>query len=235
MASTIAQGASAGATLGTAFGPIGTAVGAVAGGALGAIPALIKTDAEKENAKRLAELKRMQELGILGLTEAEKQSYFKEAQGAAALQMKQAQAQAAGAGAAYGTTGAGADLLKQQAAAQNQAAIEAQIAQNVEAKDLARKRELEDEIQQRQAAASEYKQGRIEALTGIGTEAIGAGAEYKLGKELDIKKANDVTGLSAALQRQKNLNPEDATAFAKFLMQSPESKQLFEDYAGLMK
>jgi hypothetical protein len=235
MPSSIAQGASAGATLGTAFGPIGTAVGAVAGGALGAIPALIKTDAEKENARRLKELKRMQEMGALGLTDQERQALFNNAQMQAGATMQASQALASGAGASYGVTGAGNELVKQQLEAEKQARIQSQIAQQVELKDLERKRELEDEIQQRTAAKGEYQQERISALTGIGTEALGAGAEYKLSKGRDIQAKKDTAVMSSIIQKKYNIDANDANSFASFLVSNPENAKLFVGYADLLE
>lgn len=72
-------GAASGATTGAAIGSvvpgvgtaIGTGVGAVIGAGIAAYPYLTKSDAEKENERRLAQLKMQQNMGTLGLTERE--------------------------------------------------------------------------------------------------------------------------------------------------------------------
>jgi hypothetical protein len=178
----IGQGAATGAALGTLLMPgVGTAVGGAIGAGLGAIPTLVKTDAEKENERRLNELRRMQEMGTLGLTEAEKQAIYGSQQSAIQGQMQQAQAQIRAAGAAGMQGGAGAEQLRQLQAAEQQAGLQAGAARQVEAQDLLRKRELEDEIQQRIAAQSLAKQERVEAAMQIPMAAAGAFAGQQIG------------------------------------------------------
>lgn len=224
-------GSSIGGTLGGALGtfvggPLGTALGTAAGSAIGAgieaIPTLMKTDAEKENERRLKELKRMQEMGTLGLTEAEKQSLFTGAQGAAAGQMRQAQAGIRAAGAAGMASGAGTEALRQSQLAEAQARQQAEISREVEAQDLQRKRELEDEIQARIAAQSQIQQERRAAGAGIASAAFQGGAErYAL--ESTIQGLGLGPKEAASLRLAVGGMPEGGSQadFLKFLSANP--------------
>lgn len=234
MASGIAAGASAGAAIGTAIMPgIGTAIGGIGGGLIGAIPSLIKTDAEKENEKRLKELRRQQEMGTLGLTEAEMQSLFNREQAAISGGLQQAQSQIRAAGASGMQTGAGNELLRQQQAAQQQAALLAQTTRSIEEKNLLRKRELEDEIQARIAADSEYNQARAEALTGVAVSSMGGYADYENSKSMDIQKSKDIQAMSGMFQAQKGMTAADANAFATFLAGDPKTAGLLSQFANI--
>ena len=151
-------------------------VAAAGGAAIEAIPTLLPTAQTRENKRRLEELQRMQEMGTLGLTEEEKQSIFgsQQAQIQGALQASQAQARAAG---AAGMQGAGAAQLQAAKAAETQANLVAQAQRGLEAANIQRKRELEQEIQARIAAKAEKSQERAAALAKIGSVGFEAGME----------------------------------------------------------
>lgn len=224
-------GTAVGGPLGTA---VGSALGAAAGQAITAIPALVKTDAEKENERRLAQLKRMQEMGTLGLTEAEKQQLFTQQQGAAAEQMRQAQSQIRASGAALGGSGAGTEALRQAQLSEGMAATEANITRGVEEKDLQRKRELEDEIQARIAAESQAKQERLAAIAGIASTGLETGiAKYQ--QEQTIQgKAPSATEISA-LAKMYGVDEETAKGLLSFLGKNPEAATSIGKYLGLAK
>jgi hypothetical protein len=153
--------------------PIAAAAG---GAAIEAIPSFLPNAATRENKRRLEELQKMQELGTLGLTEEEKQSIFgsQQAQIQGALQSSQAQARAAG---AAGMQGAGAAQLQAAKAAETQANLVAQAQRGLEAANIQRKRELEQEIQARIAAKAEKSQERAAAIAKIGSAGFEAGME----------------------------------------------------------
>jgi hypothetical protein len=233
-------GSSIGGTLGgiagTTFGPIGTALGTAAGSLIGAgieaIPGLIETDAEKENKRRLAQLKRMQEAGTLGLTEAEKQQLYTSAQGAAAGQMRQAQTDIRAAGAALGGSGAGTEALRQAQLAEGMTAVEANISQNVEAQNLQRKRELEDEIQGRIAAKSETDQARVATAAGIVATGVQSFSE-RLAQEQTIQgKAPSASELTA-VAKLYGVDESTAGGLIEFLGRNPDAAKSIGNYLSL--
>jgi hypothetical protein len=218
-------GGTIGGTLGTfAGGPIGTAIGTGLGAALGAgieaIPTLMENDAEKENKRRLAQLQRMQEMGALGLTEAEKQSLFTGAQAQAAGQMRQAQSQIRAAGAALGGSGAGAEALRQAQMAEGMAGIQAGIARDVEAKDLERQRELEAEIQERIATKSDYDVARRQALAEIASAGLQAGTERFTAEKL-IQGKVPTSAEVAAFAKMRKISQEEAEALLSLEAKRP--------------
>ena len=224
-------GTAVGGPLGTAAG---SALGAAAGQAITAIPALIKTDAEKENERRLKELQRMQEMGSLGLTESEKQRLFTSAQSQAAGQMRQAQTGIRAAGAALGGTGAGTEALRQAQLAEGMSAIQAGISQNVEGADLQRKRELEDEIQARIAAQSQSKQERLAAATGIASTGVDTFlTRFQQEKTIQGQAPSDTE--IKALAKLYNVDEETAAGLLAFMGKNPEAAATIPKYLSLAK
>ena len=211
-------------------GPVGSAVGVglggLAGGLIDAIPALIKTDAEKENELRLKELRRMRELGILGLSEAEKQQLYTSQQGGAAATLKATQQMAKSAGAAGMATGAGVCQLQQTQLAQAQAETAATASRNVEAQNLVRKRELEAELAATQAAVTQSNQEALQAVTGtVSGSLAGAIEEYKLQKEKQGNKPS--AGEVQAFATMMGVSTDDAQGLLDFQASSGMSGDAF--------
>lgn len=234
-------GSSIGGTLGgiagTAFGgPFGTALGTAAGSLIGAgieaIPGLVETDAEKENKRRLAQLQRQQEMGTLGLTEAEKQQLFTTAQGAAAGQMRQAQTGIRAAGAALGGGGAGTEALRQAQLAEGMSAIQAGISQNVESANLQRKRELEDEIQARIAAKSETENARLAAATGVAATGVQSFSE-RLAQEQTIQGKAPSGSEITAVAKLYGVDETVAAGLIEFLGRNPDAAKSIGNYLSL--
>jgi hypothetical protein len=202
------------------------------GAGIQAIPALVKTDAEKENERRLKELKRMQEMGALGLTESEKQRLFTTAQSQAAGQMRQAQAGIRAAGAALGGSGAGTEALRQAQLAEGMSAIQAGISQSVEGADLQRKRELEDEIQARIAAKSETENARLAAATGVAATGVQSFNE-RLAQEQTIQgKAPSASELTA-VSKLYGVDETVAAGLIEFLGRNPDAAKSISQYLSL--
>ena len=220
-------GGTAGGLAGSLFGPLGTALGSSAGAALGgvggagieAIPTLMENDAEKENKRRLKELQRMQEMGTLGLTEAEKQQLFTGAQGQIQGQLRQAQAGIRSAGAA-GMGGAGTEALRQAQLAEGEAGLVAQVARDVEAKNLERKRELEGEIQERIATQSEYQTARRQALAEIAAAGVG-GFQESLAVEKEARGKAVSPAEIAAYAKARKLSYDEAEAMISLEAKRP--------------
>lgn len=197
-----------GGIAGFAAGPVGSTIGALAGSALEAIPSLIKTDAEKENEKRRKALQAQQDLGTLGLTEAEKQSLYTAGTNQIQGQLQQAQAQARAAGAAGMASGGGIDALRQALQAQQQAQLASEVAQRTEQQNLARKRELDQELEERIGAATDYKRDRLEAAM---TLASGGISTIQKGLQKGLTQAGSMP------------SPEEIAKFAKLFNLDPKT------------
>lgn len=231
MASSTAS--SLGGLAGSIYGPVGSAIGTAAGGMVGgtiaAIPELVVSDAERENKRRIEELKRMQEMGTLGLSEREKQQLYGAGQSQIQGRLQQAGQIARQAGAAGMATGAGTELLRAAQSAETGAGLAASIAQSVGEQDLARKRELQDEMISRQQAASQMKTDRLSAITKILTGGLGAGTEALTAEQTYGGKQIGTPEISAATAAIKRAVPgaTDAETNA-FIQDAAKNPELFK-------
>jgi hypothetical protein len=202
-------GSTLGGIAGTVFGPVGSTVGALAGSALEAIPSLIKTDAEKENEKRRKALQAQQDLGTLGLTEAEKQSLYTAGTNQIAGQLQQAQAQARAAGAAGMASGGGIDALRQALQAQQQAQLASEVAQRTEQQNLERRRVLDQELEERIATGAEYKRDRLEAAMAL---ASGGLSTLQKGGQKALTQAGSMPSMEEIQKFAKFMGIDDKAA-----------------------
>jgi len=226
----IMQGASAGASLGGTLGSVvpgvGTAIGAGAGALIGAgiaaYPYLTENEAEKENRKRLEKLRMMELGGTLGLSEREQQALYTKQADASALAMKQQQ-QIGRQYAAAGAGGAGQALLGQTAANEAVARQQAQAARSVEEANLARKRELEQEIQARTAAAAAGEEERQAALASLALAPMAPTAEVIM-QQRTVEGQKPSAAEIAAVQKMYNLStPEEAQGWLEFMARNPNA------------
>lgn len=153
------SGASTGATIGSIIPGVGTAigagVGALAGGIGGALTSM-PTMVEKENARKLKELLRKQELGQLGLTEEEKQRLYQQELGATTKAAADVRAAQSGIAASL-ATGAGRAAIdraiQEEGVVRARAAAERAIAEA----DLKKAAEQEKEIETRMLGVSQQQ------------------------------------------------------------------------------
>ena len=216
-----------GGIAGTVFGPVGSTVGALAGSALDAIPSFIKTDAEKENERRRKALTRMQDMGTLGLTEAEKQSLYTAGSNQIGGQLQQAQAQSRAVGAAGMASGAGAASLQQAQLAEAAAKAASGVSQNVEVQNLERKRVLDNELEDRIATEAEYKQARLEAAMGLisgGLTTIQKGGQKALTQAGSMPTMQEI----AAFAKLNNLDEKTAAE----MLQTKKKNPAIDPYIG---
>ena len=232
--SAVLGGAASGASVGGAIGSvvpgigtaIGTGVGAAVGAGIAAYPYLTKSEAEKENERRLAELKMKQQMGTLGLTEREQQALYTKAADAAGVQTAQQQQIAKQYAAAGGASGAGSAIAGQLQTQENLARAQAMTSRAVEEQNLARKRELEQEIQARIAAQSESKETREQAIAGIAGAGFQAGAE-RLALESTIQGKKPSADEIAAVQKLYGFaSPAEAAGFIEYSSRSPQTAKL---------
>lgn len=228
-------GQTIGGAIGMIGGPIGSAIGAAGGALIEGIPTFIETDSEKENKRRLKQLQLQQQLGQLGLTEAEKQSLFSSAQDQIAGQLAASRGAIRAAGAA-GMGGAGTAALQQAALAENQAMLLGSVGRGVEARNLERKRELEDEIQARLAARSQEQLEVAGAIAKVGGAALDAGKEADA-QQKEIQGSGKVA-TPAQIKEIKELykfkTDEEAQAFLNFKETYPEAGKYDASVTGAM-
>jgi hypothetical protein len=154
--------------------PLTLSLIAAGGQAIGSLPDIIPSAAERDQKKELDKLKRRQEQDLLGLTTQERSAIENQLQTKTQSQFDAAQAQrnrllAGGMG-----VGGGDKLLADAAMSEAQGRVAAEAAQQVEMADLARAREEEQMIRDLQATQGEYARARADALASIPTAGIGA-------------------------------------------------------------
>ena len=188
----------------------------IAGGATAVqnLPAYFKSDLEKDQAKRLKELQRREELGALGLSDKERAALndqFSGAQAQAAAQQKALMGQYS---AQTGQPGQAA--LGMVAAGEAQRNLAAQQAQAVTQADIAEAEKQRQEMIDLQAALSEQKRARQEALVAPLTQGIEAFAGAQnlaalsgqpgLLEQRQIKKSTEAAQKAADLAAQTAKN-----------------------------
>ena len=209
----------------------------IAGGATAVsnIPNMIKTDLEKEQEKRLKELRRREELGALGLTAAEKSAIDAQFTG------QQAQV-AAGQQALMGQYGAmqaqpGQAALGMMAAGDAQRRLAAQQAQTVTAADIQEAEREKQDILDLQTAQSEMKQQRLEAMvapiaSGAQTYVGAQNIQSLVGRGVDPQAAAAAVG--AASSGAPSFEQQRGTQVGQYMTQYglsfEEAKRLYGDF-----
>jgi len=183
---------------------------------------LAPNEYDRAEKKRLADLKRRQEIGALGLSQGEEDQLYDEFQAQQSVQQEAlAQARRQQLGSAIGFGGGealGASIASEEASRR----LGAEQVRAVQAQDIARAREEEDEMWAREANASERRQEKVQAILGAGltaTEGISgmvsqkntlegsgvSGAQFKeLGDSLGIS-GEDAAGLFENLSGSPDL------------------------------
>lgn len=132
------------------------AAASAAGAGVGAIPGLIPTRTDRANRKRLSELERLEEMGMLGLTEREQAAIRNRLSGGAEQAQRRADAEMR----RLAANSAQPQLQMQQAqqAAQSRQDMETRIAQEILQLDLQRKAQQEQELKDVRAAVDQKRQ-----------------------------------------------------------------------------
>lgn len=144
----------------------------LAGGSslVGGLPDIIPSKYEREQKKELKDLQRQQELGMLGLSERERNVLQNAYQ--PQISQQQAYADAERARLAGMSAQPGAQALAMQAAGDRSLQLQSQVAQQVAMADLQKKAEQEQQIRDLKAAQAEYAKKRQEALVGAVTQGV---------------------------------------------------------------
>ena len=163
---------------------------------------------QRENKRRLEELKKAEEMGALGLTAEEEAAIggrLRSAQKSAQEQTESLQKRLlAGGGGATG----GQALASETAAQQARMAAESGVAQQLLEQDLARKAAQEEEMRALEAAVAERRREAISAAGAI----VGSGIEAGL----------TTSAQQAVIQGQKDISPEQVAAAAEAFGTTPE-------------
>lgn len=186
--------------------PLTMALIAGGGAALGALPDLIPSKYEREQKKELKDLQRRQELGLLGLTEAERARLEGQLEGRS--RQGQAYAQAETARLSAPTAQPQQALLQSQLAAEAAQRQEAEIAQQLLGMDIAKQQAEEQQIRDLEAAQAEYKRRRAEAAVAP----FQAGAEAAVGSIATEKLLSSTTTTSSYATAAIRTNSPASTA-----------------------
>lgn len=169
------------------------------GGALASgVSRMIPTSADKENKRRLDELKRQRELTGLGFTPDELEGLGRSLQAGAQRQLEQSQEAAMQGMANFAGQGAGVGADMATRAGEQRAQIQSQVDDKLVGLDLQERRRLEQEMEdrfqrqgQRQADVASGIGDLVEDVLGIGVGAMGSnqlteGTANVVGKNLGL-------------------------------------------------
>jgi len=192
------------------------------GSAVGALPSLIPGKMEREQKKRLEELRKREAEGLLGLTTREEAAISGKLRGAAdqaSEQMEQRQkALLAGGGVAAG----GQALASAVGLQQERMAQESAIGEKVLQADIAeREREIREE-RALEAAVEQKRMERFQSAVGI----AGAGIEAGIGtaaQQAIIQGQKDISPSKiAGLSNQLSISEEEARGMYELSLENPE-------------
>lgn len=199
------------------------------------IPNLVKTDLEREQERRLKDLRRREELGTLGLTEAEKSTIDAQFAG------QQAQV-AAGQKAMMGQYGAmqaqpGQAALGAVAAGEAQRRLAAQQAQAITAADVQEAERERQELLDLQTAQSEMKQQRLEAAVApiaAGSQAYIQGETIAALMGRGVSKEDAEAVVAAATSMVPTSSEQRGAQVGKYMtdygLSFEEAKKLYGDF-----
>lgn len=229
-------GGMVGGAIGTAILPgVGTAIGSALGAGLGSYGAAALTnrsafditEAERENARRLAELRRRQELGTLGLSEGEQQSLFTKQQGQIQGQLQQAQQNIRASGAAGMMSGAGLDALRQAQLAEGGAQQMATVQRDIEARNIEEAARQKAEIEERIATKDEYELRRKQTREAMLEEALGAGEGALILSDKAGTMAAPTGAETEAMAKALGIPADKVAGIFPYLKQNPDLAKYF--------
>lgn len=202
--------------------PITLAIlGGVAGTAAGQLPQLVKSDFEKQNEARLAELRRREREGILGLTGRQEAVMERQLTGRGQAAAMGAEAERNRLLAGAGATG-GASLLSAQLGDEQRQRTEEAISTEIMRADEEMKLQQQQEIRALEAAQGQQRaeaQAAAGAILGAGIEAgITSAAQQQLFAGARAPSQNAVQSLATTL----GVSPDEARGFIELSAKNPE-------------
>jgi hypothetical protein len=197
-------------------------IAGAAGATINSLPALLPNKYDREQKRRLAALQRQEELGLLGLTEQERSILEGKLAGRADATNQQAAQERnrilAGSGQALGGQALEQAFLKDNAAAQNQVAVQ----QAVEEQDILRKNQQIDEMRSLEAGVEQTRKNKVAAAASIAGGALEGGlsmsAQQKLIQGQKEASSRSVKSLSAAY----GISEDEARGLMETSAKNPE-------------
>jgi hypothetical protein len=229
-ASGAATGASTGMAIGSIIPGVGTGIGAGVGALVGGIAGgfnAAPSVAEKENAIKLKELLRRQELGQLGLTEEEKQRVYGEQLGATTKAAQDVRAAQSGIAASL-ATGAGRAAIDRTLQEESVVRARAAAQQSVSEADFKRQAAETEEIDKRLGIVNKQE---VEGKKAIGQ----AGIQTATMAAQEIQRINNVRGAKPTpeqlegLAAYTGLSPEQLGPALEYFAANPESASILTE------
>ncbi|MHA2086386.1 MAG: hypothetical protein ACXABD_21795 [Candidatus Thorarchaeota archaeon] len=186
------------------------------------LPALIPSKLNRENKRRLEELKRREEQGLLGLTSKEEAAIGGRlrttADQAAEQAAQQQKALLAGGGSARG----GQALAQAQAAQQQRMELEQGVGQKILEADLAERQRETDEMRALEAAVEERRRELVGAVGSVAGAGIEAGFTTAAQQSI-IQGQKDISPAKvSALSQQLGVSDAEARGYYELAIENPE-------------
>lgn len=203
--------------------PITLAIlGGAAGSAAGTLPSLLPSKFERENKRRLEDLQRQEQAGLLGLTEKEQAIMERRLAGSSQAAAMSAEAERNRLLAGSGGASAGQALLGAQIADEQRQAAQERIQTEIMAADEEKKRRQIEEMRALQATEGERQaqtQAAIGAILGAGVEAgVTSAAQERLFAGSRAPSQQSVQALAQSL----NVSPDEARGYIELSVTNPE-------------
>ena len=225
-----ATGAAAGMTIGSIIPGVGNLVGAGAGALIGGLAGGLTSGAtasEKDNARKLKELLRRQELGQLGLTEEEKQRLYNEQLGATTKAASDVRAAQSGIAASLATGAGRASIDK---AIQEEGVVRARAAaeQAIAAENLKRKTQEEAEIEKRLGIISEQQTTNRKDTADAAKAGLGMVVQ-EIERIKTVRGAKPSPEQLQALSQYTGMSADQLGPALEYFASNPESASILSD------
>ena len=216
-----------------AIDPISLAIlTGVGGQALSQAGSLIPSKLEREQKSELEKLKKMQEAGVLGLTDKEQAALVGRLSGAANISMQQAQDERTRLLAGGGAGGARAleAAVAQDAA---RAAQQERISQTILEADLAREEAQKERMRALEAAAAEQRAARIGSVASIAGAGLEAGLTTAAQQKIIQGAKSPSPQLIATTKNTFGFQTDDeARGYIELVNSDPEAAKLLVQMLG---
>jgi hypothetical protein len=182
---------------------------------------------QKENARKLKELLRKQELGQLGLTEEEKQRLYREQLGATTKAASDVRAQQSGIAASL-ATGAGRAAIDR--AIQEEGVVRARAAaqETVTAEDLKKVADQEAEIEKRMGIVSDQQVANRQALGQVAQQGAGMIVQ-EVERIKTVRGAKPSPEQLKALSEYTGMSTDQLGPALEYFASNPESASILSD------
>ena len=192
------------------------------GAAASNLPALVPSKLNQQNKKRLKELSRREEQGLLGLTAKEEAAIGGRLRTTADVAAEQAEQQQKALLAGGGSARGGQALAQAQAAQQQRMELEQGVGQKILEADLAERQREEDEMRALEAAVEERRRELVDAVGDVAGAGIEAGFTES-SKQKIIQGQKDISPARvSALSQQLGMTEEQARGIYELALENPE-------------